>query len=183
MKRLLASLSILILAACVNEQVFYDPQAAFESVECDFDEFRGDTTCVMPEKNTCSEDGSNSVMSCTGTRTYSKLKVVYQNSASIFITGHVFHVGGWTFPHSATDISGKNMRFEKVDSKVGACASAAGVCQNLEYFVISIDRNYIRSHLYNGIAIQIYGQRGKSMLVLPPAYVQGFDTFLRSQGL
>lgn len=183
MKRFLAILSILILTACVNEQYLSDPQAAFDSVECDADDFRGTLTCTMPEKTTCSKDGSDSVMSCSGNRSYAKLRVVDTGQFALFaITGHVFNLG-WTFPHSATDISGRDLEFNKTDTKVGYCPAAAGVCQTFEYFAIYLDRNYIKSHLYNGITIKIYGQRGNSLITLPPAYVQGFDMFLRSQGI
>lgn len=181
MKKVLLFVSILGLSACTAKYLT-DPQAAFESVECETDNFNGATSCVMPQKNTCGADGSDSVGGCAGNRSYSKLKVVYNNGyASYAITGYVFNLG-WTYPQSATDKSGKELKFTKTDSKVGACLSAAP-CQTYEYFVIDINRAYIRTHVNNDIVIKIYGKRGNSMITLPAAYVAGFDAYLNSQGL
>lgn len=181
MKKILLFVSVLGLSAC-TARYLTDPQAAFDSVECETDSFNGMTSCFMPEKNTCGADGSDAVGWCAGNRSYSKLKVVHNNGrASFAVVGYVFNLG-WTYPKSATDKSGRKLNFKQTDSQVGACLSSTP-CQTYEYFVIDIDRDYIRKHINNDIVIKIYGKRGNSMITLPAAYVAGFNAFLNNRGL
>jgi hypothetical protein len=95
------------------------------------------------------------------TTLYIELKDIYQ--------------GEWRYYGSATDRDGKEMNFQKVDSKVGSCVQG---CNLVEKVRISINLDYLKSMRNRGIDIQVYGQRGGSKIILSQQYVEGFLSYL-----
>ena len=166
----------------MNTTTFKTPEEVETSITCETDEFSSLTTCKMPNKNTCSDDGSDSEMNCVGNRTYSSLRVDYdkENSAIFSINGYVFDLG-WTFLESALDKDGKTILFSKTDSTVPYCNQSA--CQHKEYFSISLDKNYLIKHKDSGISIKIYGKRGTARIELPNIYIKGFLNYIRNNNV
>ncbi len=65
----------ILLAGCVTMQTLTSADEIEASISCITDDFSGLTTCEIPEKNTCTQTGTDTVMNCAGSRTVTKLKM------------------------------------------------------------------------------------------------------------
>lgn len=172
----------ILLAGCVAAklQTLTSADEVEASISCITDEFSGLTTCEIPEKNTCTQTGTDTVMNCAGSRTVTKLKMAHKNGkdAEFAITGYVFS-SGWAFSKRALDKDGNQLDFEQFDSDI----LGGGTSWTKEHFVITLPKDYISKHQNDGISIKIYGTRVSSRIEIPAEYTQGMLNYMKSNGI
>jgi len=177
MKKLFIPMALIGLVGCADTKYYTDPQAAQESITCNTDKFNGQTTCYMPNIMTC-KDGNppkSSLAGCGVPATSMMLKTVYDDKVAVFGLNGYVAASNWIFPYKVTDDAGKDMKIGNTDSRAGSLTK--------EYLSLELDRKYISDHTQTGIAMKVYGKRNDAIITLPAAYVQGFDSFLKSKGL
>lgn len=184
MKKLPLLLILCGLTACVqgNQKYLTDPQAAQESVKCEVDKFNNVTTCTTGRVTTYG----------TGKNTYSLLDddaSVAENGAdtesffrkiddSIQIYTIVKGFGGAPDVYDVLDDKGKGFKFRYISIDLHCTASG---CIYSEHTGIDIDKAYIEKHAKTGIKLKVYGRKHRAFITLPPAYVQGFNNYLKKK--
>lgn len=173
--------SLLVLSACVQVSTLKTAQEVENSITCTTDDFSDITSCEMPLKSTCSMDGTDSYMNCAGYVVHSRLKLIHKSSqnAQFGISGYIW-APQWTFPQKALDSDGKAIDFENLDS-IPRCSGST--CRTQEYFLITLDKDYLNQHKTSGISIKIYGKRGNARVEFPAHYVQGMLNYVQNNNI
>lgn len=183
MKRFLSMLALGCLGACVSYEHYTDPVAAQNGIKCKYDSFSNNVTCLMPEIGTCGDGSSATKVSCAFPSSHMQFKTVFNTDKTVAVFGLNGYVRSraWTNPYRITDAEGNTIDFTSVDSDVQSCTKYG--CVLYEYISVHLSREYISSHVNSGISMKIYGKRGDTLMIVPAAYVTGFDNFLKGEGL
>jgi hypothetical protein len=180
MKKLLILPLIVSLVACAGSQHLTDPVAAQAAIKCETDKFSKITKCTSPTITTDIDGRDETSWHWMFPITYTKFRLFDNNGTSTFDIYTAITSNDWLFPNRVVDSDGKALQMDKIDSNIDSCV---GGCKTQEHLSIIVSRAYVTQHVKEGISMKVYGARGEAIINMPAAYVQGFDSYLRSKGL
>ena len=82
----------------------------------------------------------------------------------------------WLFLNRAMDSNGKNMAYKEKKHKTKTEYKTVLVVE--EFSLGKVDKDYLKSHVENGLDIKLYGDNGSTILRLPSDYIKAFLNYL-----
>lgn len=86
----------------------------------------------------------------------------------------IFYDLGWAFLERATDRQGRRLETTVISRDVRDYGTIS------EHVAVELPDEYLHQAAIDGLDIQVSGQRGRTVVKLPPHYVQGFLSKLES---
>ena len=143
---------------------------------CKTDEFKNEKTCYSYKVYTHNPEFSK-YLEKTMDRylVYSYQFLLDANGTLALVVN--YSDSDWAFLEEAVDSDGKELRVQKIDSKVGHNAYVA------ELVGIILSESYLKEHIDTGIKIKIYGKRKNVVVFVPGPYVEGFYNYIQNNNL
>ena len=180
MKKLILIPLFFALASCVSVPRidFNDPLSIESGIVKTIDEYRGSVRIEGPvsaSDNPIGKFFGSTIVLPGGNAKKLTARLNNQKITAIYIELQDTYQGEWRYYSSATDINQKSMNFRNVDRRVGSCTQG---CNLTEEVRITVDLDYLKENISNGINIQVYGQRGGTKILLNSTYVKTFYEYL-----